>query len=41
MARATLGHSIAVMRAVYSDPLPKERRGGIDAIAAVLDRQTL
>jgi hypothetical protein len=27
---ATTGHSIAVMRAVYSHPLPKERRGGTD-----------
>jgi hypothetical protein len=34
---ATLGHSIAVMRAVYSHPLPKERRGGTDAIAVALD----
>jgi integrase len=34
---ATTGHSIAVMRAVYSHPLPKERRGGTDAIAAVLN----
>ena len=33
---ATTGHSIAVMRAVYSHPLPKERRGGTDAIAAAL-----
>lgn len=33
---ATLGHSIAVMRAVYSHPLPKDRRGGTDAIAAAL-----
>ncbi len=31
---ATTEHSIAVMRAVYSHPLPKERRGGTDAIAA-------
>lgn len=35
---ATTGHSIAVMRAVYSHPLPKERRGGTDAIAAVLSK---
>jgi hypothetical protein len=34
---ATTGHSIAVMRAVYSHPLPKERRGGTDAIAAALE----
>jgi hypothetical protein len=33
---ATTGHSIAVMRAVYWHPLPKERRGGTDAIAAAL-----
>src|SRR5580704_173860 len=33
---ATTGHSIAVMRAVYSHPMPKERRGGTDAIAAAL-----
>lgn len=33
---ATTGHSIAVMRAVYSHPLPKDRRGGTDAIAAAL-----
>src|SRR4030088_2478873 len=33
---ATTGHSIAVMRAVYSHPLPTERRGGTDAIAAAL-----
>ncbi len=33
---ATLGHSIAVMRAVYSHPLPKQRRCGTDAIAAAL-----
>jgi hypothetical protein len=33
---ATTAHSIAVMRAVYSHPLPKERRGGTDAIAAAL-----
>ncbi|HEX5461433.1 MAG TPA: site-specific integrase [Steroidobacteraceae bacterium] len=33
---ATMGHSIAVMRAVYSHPLPKDRRGGTDAIAAAL-----
>ena len=33
---ATTGHSIAVMRAVYPHPLPKERRGGTDAIAAAL-----
>jgi integrase len=34
---ATTGHSIAVMRAVYSHPMSKERRGGTDAIAAALD----
>jgi hypothetical protein len=33
---ATTGHSIATMRAVYSHPMPKERRGGTDAIAAAL-----
>jgi integrase len=33
---ATTGHSIAVMRAVYSHPLPKERRGGTDAIPEAL-----
>jgi len=33
---ATTGHSIAVMRAVYSHPLPMERRGETDAIAAAL-----
>ena len=27
---ATTDHSIAVMRAVYSHPMPKERRGGTD-----------
>lgn len=36
---ATTGHSIAVMRAVYSHPLPKERRGGTDAIAAALSKE--
>jgi hypothetical protein len=34
---ATTGHSIAVMRAVYSHPMPKERRGGTDAIATALE----
>jgi integrase len=34
---ATTGHSIAVVRAVYLHPLPKERRGGTDAIAAAID----
>ena len=34
---ATLGHSIAVMRAVYLHPLPKDRRGSTDAIAAALE----
>lgn len=33
---ATTAHSIAVMRAVYSHPLPKEPRGGADAIAAAI-----
>lgn len=33
---ATMGHSIAVMRAGYSNPLPKDRRGGTDAIASAL-----
>lgn len=33
---ATTGHAIAVMRAVYSHPMTKERRGGTDAIAAAL-----
>jgi len=37
---ATTGHSIAVMRAVYSHPLPKERRGGTDAVAAALANGT-
>ena len=35
---ATTGHSIATMRAVYAHPLPKERRGGTDAIAAALSK---
>jgi hypothetical protein len=35
---ATTGHSIAVMRAVYSHPPPKDRRGGTDAIAAALSK---
>jgi integrase len=33
---ATLGHSIATMRAVYSHPMPKKRRGGTDTIASIL-----
>ena len=33
---ATTRHSIAVMRVVYSRSIPKERRGGTDAIAAAL-----
>jgi integrase len=38
---ATTRHSIAVMRAVYSHPLPKERRGGTDAIAAALAQRAV
>lgn len=33
---ATMGHSIAVMPAIYSNPLPKDGRGGTDAIATAL-----
>lgn len=36
---ATTGHSIAVRRAVYSHPLPKEPRSGTDAITAALARE--
>jgi hypothetical protein len=34
---ATNGHSITVVRAVYSHPTPKERRSGTDAIATALE----